>query len=97
MPRTLLPEPEKEVACLTKQDAVITHFMNNKPIVAPVDLDEPGLVVLDPATANGLFLREIQPLLNKLYTLLGYDQTSSRADVAAHVAADPRHCRAVAA
>lgn len=71
--------------------------MNNKRIVAPVDLDEPGLAVLDPATADGLFLREIQPLLNKPYTLLGYDQTSFRADAAAHVAADPRHRRAMAA
>lgn len=73
MPEYLLPEPEKEIARLTEQDAVITHFMNNKRIVAPVDLDKPGLLVLDSATADGLFLREIQPLLTEPYTLLGYD------------------------
>lgn len=73
MPEYLLPEPEKEVARLTEQDAVITHFMNNKRIVAPIDLSKPGLVVLDSATADGLFLREIQPLLTEPYTLLGYD------------------------
>ncbi|KAI7773204.1 hypothetical protein LA080_011604 [Diaporthe eres] len=73
MPEYLSPELEKEVARVTEQDAVITHFMCNKRIVAPVDLNKPGLVILDSATADGLFLREIQPLLTEPYTLLGCD------------------------
>lgn len=69
----LLPEPEKEIERLTEQDAVIAYLMNNKRILAPIDLKQPGLQILDSATADGLFLREIQPLLTEPYTLLGFD------------------------
>lgn len=69
----LLPEPEKEVARLTEQDAIIVYMMGNKRILAPVDLKKPGLQILDSATADALFLREIQPLLTAPYKLLGFD------------------------
>ncbi|KAG8157555.1 hypothetical protein KVR01_012597 [Diaporthe batatas] len=75
-PKYLLPEPEKEVARLTEQDAVITHLMNGKRILPPIDLTRPGLRILDSGTADGLFLRAIQPLLTaegEPPTLLGYD------------------------
>lgn len=73
----LLPEPGKEIARLTEQDAVITHMMNNKHILAPIDLSKSGLQILDSGTADGLFLRRIQPLLTEPYTLLGYDVMQS--------------------
>ncbi|KAI0003965.1 methyltransferase SirN-like protein [Xylariaceae sp. FL0662B] len=72
-PQYLLPEPGKEIARLTEQDAVITHLMNNMRILAPIDLTKPGLRILDSGTADSLFLRSIQPLLTEPYTLLGYD------------------------
>lgn len=37
-PQYLLPEPEKEIARLTEQDAVVTHIIDNKRILAPIDL-----------------------------------------------------------
>lgn len=73
----LLPEPGKEIARLTEQDAVITHGMNGKRILAPINLAEPGLRILDSGTADGLFLRGIQPLLTEPVTLLGYDVMQS--------------------
>ncbi|KAI1078703.1 methyltransferase SirN-like protein [Whalleya microplaca] len=76
-PQYLLPEPGKEIARLTEQDAVVTHMMNNKRILAPIDLAKPGLQILDSGTADGLFLRRIQPLLTEPYTLLGYDVMKS--------------------
>ncbi|KAI0505317.1 methyltransferase SirN-like protein [Xylaria bambusicola] len=69
----LLPEPEKEISRLTEQDAVITHIMENKRILAPMDFTRPGLTILDSGTADGLFLRSIQPNLLEPYTLLGTD------------------------
>lgn len=69
----LLPEPEKEVARLTEQDSIILYMMNGKRILAPINLKQQGLRILDSATADGLFLREIQPLLTEPYTLSGYD------------------------
>ncbi|KAJ0103935.1 hypothetical protein J7T55_010952 [Diaporthe amygdali] len=69
----LLPEVEKEVGRLTEQDSVIVHMMDGKRILAPIDLKQQGLRILDSATADGLFLREIQPLLTEPYALLGYD------------------------
>lgn len=76
-PQYLLPEPGKEIARLTEQDAVITRGMNGKRILAPIDLAEPGLRILDSGTADGLFLRGIQPLLTEPFTLLGYDTMQS--------------------
>lgn len=72
-PQYLLPEPEKEVARLTEQDAIITYMMKHNRVVAPLDLKKPGLKILDSATADGLFLKEIQPLLTEPYELQGYD------------------------
>lgn len=76
-PQYLLPEPGKEIARLTEQDAVITHMMNDKRILAPINLAKPGLRILDSGTADGLFLRGIQPLLTEPFTLLGYDVMQS--------------------
>lgn len=76
-PQYLLPEPDKEIARLTEQDAVITHIMNGKRILAPIDPTRPGLQILDSGTADGLFLRAIQPLLTEPFTLLGYDLMQS--------------------
>lgn len=76
-PQYLLPEPEKEIARLTEQDAVITHLMDGKRILAPIDLARPNLRILDSGTADGLFLRGIQPLLTEPFTLLGYDVMQS--------------------
>ncbi|KAI0542853.1 methyltransferase SirN-like protein [Xylaria digitata] len=76
-PQYLLPEPEKEILRLTEQDAVITHIMDNKRILAPIDLTQPSLRILDSGTADGLFLRSIQPLLAEPYTLLSYDVMKS--------------------
>ncbi|KAI9150702.1 Methyltransferase psoC [Paramyrothecium foliicola] len=72
-PEYLLPQPEKEVARLNEQDAVITYHMNGKRILAPVDLSQKGLQILDSGTADGLWLREIQPLLSLPYNLYGFD------------------------
>ncbi|KAK5636074.1 hypothetical protein RRF57_011786 [Xylaria bambusicola] len=76
-PQYLLPEPEKEIARLTEQDAVITHMMGNKRVLAPIDFNQKGLTILDSGTADGLFLRSIQPLLAEPYTLRGYDVMKS--------------------
>ncbi|KAL1856862.1 hypothetical protein Daus18300_010625 [Diaporthe australafricana] len=76
-PQYLLPEPDKEIARLTEQDAVITHIMDGRRILAPIDLTKPGLRILDSGTADGLFLRAIQPLLTEPFTLLGYDLMQS--------------------
>lgn len=76
-PQYLLPEPGKEIARLTEQDAVITHAMNGRRILAQIDLTKPGLRILDSGTADGLFLRAIQPLLAEPFTLLGYDLMQS--------------------
>ncbi|KAI0907101.1 methyltransferase SirN-like protein [Ustulina deusta] len=51
--------------------------MDNKRILAPIDLTQPGLRILDSGTVDGLFLRSIQPLLAEPYTLLGYDVMKS--------------------
>ncbi|KAI1176572.1 hypothetical protein F4777DRAFT_587826 [Nemania sp. FL0916] len=69
----LLPEPQKEVDRLTANDSVFAYGMNNKRVLAPLDMTKPGLKVLDSATADGLFLRAIEPLLAKPCTLSGYD------------------------
>ncbi|KAH7304167.1 methyltransferase SirN-like protein [Stachybotrys elegans] len=72
-PEYILPEPAKEVERLTEQDAVITYHMGGKRILAPLDLSQPGLQILDSGTADGLWLREIQPLLVEPYSLRGFD------------------------
>lgn len=48
----LLPEPRKEIDRLTEQDAVITYLMNNRRILAPIDLTKPDLRILDSGTAD---------------------------------------------
>lgn len=72
-PEYILPEPQKEVDRLTQQDAVIAHHMGGKRILAPLDISQRGLQILDSGTADGLWLREIQPLLTEPYQLHGYD------------------------
>ncbi|KAH9906921.1 hypothetical protein F4778DRAFT_800852 [Xylariomycetidae sp. FL2044] len=69
----LLPEPQKEVDRLTANDSVFAYAMKNKRVLAPLDMTKPGLKVLDSGTADGLFLRSIEPLLAKPCTLSGYD------------------------
>ncbi|OTB00793.1 hypothetical protein M426DRAFT_231956 [Hypoxylon sp. CI-4A] len=75
-PEYLLPERVKEVQRLTDQDTVIVSSMDNKRVLAPIDLSKPGLKIVDSATADGLFLRSIQPLLTAPYTLSGFDVQS---------------------
>lgn len=58
-PQYLLPEPGQEISRLTEQDAVVTHIMNNKRILVPIDLAKPGLQILDSGTADGPFLNRI--------------------------------------
>ncbi|KAH7304188.1 hypothetical protein B0I35DRAFT_445660 [Stachybotrys elegans] len=69
----ILPEPNNEVKRLTAQDEVISYSMNNKRILAPIDLSKPGLKILDSGTADGLFLRSMAPLLTEPYSLDGFD------------------------
>ncbi|KAI0470480.1 methyltransferase SirN-like protein [Xylariaceae sp. FL0804] len=76
-PEYLLPNRSRELERLAEQDAWITHEMHGQRILAPIDLTQPGLRILDSGTANGLFLREIQPQLTAPYTLLGYDVMES--------------------
>ncbi|KAI0886476.1 uncharacterized protein GGS22DRAFT_114040 [Annulohypoxylon maeteangense] len=73
----LLPEPEKEIGRLTEQDSVITHMMKGVRILAPIDFKQPGFQILDSGTADGLFLRSIQPQLTEPYKLLGFDVMES--------------------
>ncbi|KAI1761601.1 hypothetical protein GGR53DRAFT_524994 [Hypoxylon sp. FL1150] len=72
-PEYLLPERVKEVQRLTDQDTVIVSSMSNKRVLAPIDMSKPGLKILDSATADGLFLRAVEPLLIPPYTLSGFD------------------------
>ncbi|KAI1780873.1 hypothetical protein F4818DRAFT_397116 [Hypoxylon cercidicola] len=76
-PEYLLPERAKEVQRLTDQDIVIVSSMDNKRVLAPIDMSKPGLKILDSATADGLFLRAIEPLLTPPYTLSGFDVQTS--------------------
>ncbi|KAI1115294.1 hypothetical protein F5Y14DRAFT_440624 [Nemania sp. NC0429] len=69
----LLPEPQKEVDRLTANASVFAYGMNNRRVLAPLDMTKPGLKVLDSVTADGLFLRAIEPLLAKPCALSGYD------------------------
>ncbi|KAI0182490.1 hypothetical protein EV127DRAFT_415049 [Xylaria flabelliformis] len=72
-PEYILPEPNSEVQRLTDNDSVFAYSMKNKRILAPIDLTKPGLKILDSATADGLFLRSIEPLLTPPFTLSGFD------------------------
>ncbi|RYP70682.1 hypothetical protein DL771_005286 [Monosporascus sp. 5C6A] len=72
-PEYILPEPQKEVQRLTDQDSALAYSMNNKRVLAPLDTSRPGLKILDSATADGLFLRSIEPLLTPPFTLSGFD------------------------
>lgn len=72
-PEYILPDPDREVQRLTDQDSVFAYSMNDKRILAPVNITRPGLKFLDSGTADGLFLRSIEKLLTPPFTLSGFD------------------------
>ncbi len=52
-PEYILPDPDREVQRLTDQDSVFAYSMNDKRILAPVNITRPGLKFLDSGTADG--------------------------------------------
>ncbi|KAL2075106.1 hypothetical protein VTL71DRAFT_48 [Oculimacula yallundae] len=63
---------EQEIHRLTIQHEVTKSAFPSL-ILAPIDLSRPGLKILDSATADGLWLREIQHLVVKPHNLIGTD------------------------
>lgn len=63
---------EQELARLTLQHDIMKAGYDSL-ILAPLDLSQPDLRILDSATANGLWLRDIQASLAAPYTLIGTD------------------------
>ncbi|KAH7348593.1 S-adenosyl-L-methionine-dependent methyltransferase [Rhexocercosporidium sp. MPI-PUGE-AT-0058] len=63
---------EQEIHRLTIQHEV-TKSAYPSLILAPIDLTQPGLKILDSATADGLWLRDIQSLVATPHSLIGTD------------------------
>ncbi|KAL8896245.1 MAG: hypothetical protein Q9207_007798 [Kuettlingeria erythrocarpa] len=72
-PDYFLSQNPPEVERLTRQHEVIKDHMGGKLVLAPVDLSTPGLRILDSATADGLWLRDIQPFCHPSAYFTGTD------------------------
>ncbi|KAF2093934.1 hypothetical protein NA57DRAFT_47434 [Rhizodiscina lignyota] len=69
----LLGATDDEVRRLTIQQSIIKHGMGGKLILAPVDLSQSNLAILDSACADGLWLRDVSSQLKTPYKLVGAD------------------------
>jgi hypothetical protein len=63
---------DQEIIRLSAQHEIMTAAYD-KLILAPIDLSHPSLRILDSATANGLWLRDIQSVLPASHALVGTD------------------------
>ncbi|KAK0121905.1 hypothetical protein ONS95_010181 [Cadophora gregata] len=63
---------EEEIYRLTIQHELFKSAYSAL-ILAPINLSQPGLKILDSATADGLWLRELQPSLATPHSLVGTD------------------------
>ncbi|KUJ19283.1 S-adenosyl-L-methionine-dependent methyltransferase [Mollisia scopiformis] len=63
---------DKEIERLTAQHKIMKSCYE-KLILAPIDLSKPGLRILDSGCADGLWLREVQPLIASPHSLIGTD------------------------
>ncbi|KAF2098086.1 hypothetical protein NA57DRAFT_57252 [Rhizodiscina lignyota] len=73
----LLRDEPTELERLDKTQAVVKAAMNDRLILAPLDLSKPDLCILDSATANGAWLRDISTHLKSPYALVGADIMTS--------------------
>jgi hypothetical protein len=64
---------QSEKARLTDQHDVFIDAMNGKAILAPVDLTQPGLLVLDSGTADGRWLLHVSSMSPAPHTYVGTD------------------------
>ncbi|CAD6577326.1 MAG: hypothetical protein ASARMPRED_008221 [Alectoria sarmentosa] len=72
-----LSQNPTEIERLSYQHEVIKDYMGGKLVLAPVDFSQSGLHIFDSATADGLWLRDLQSSLpeqdNNLNTYTGID------------------------
>jgi len=73
----IIMEPGRgEIARLTLQQKILNKHMESL-ILAPLDLSKPGLRILDQATADGLWLRDVAAATNARHIYVGTDIVQS--------------------
>jgi ubiquinone/menaquinone biosynthesis C-methylase UbiE len=72
-PEYLLGETKREVERLQKQHAWHKLCLGDKLVWAPVDLQKPGLKVLDVGCADGTLLRDLKQHVSASALLVGVD------------------------
>ncbi|KAJ2982102.1 hypothetical protein NQ176_g1615 [Zarea fungicola] len=79
----LLGKIQSEAERLHRQHLWVQACLNNRIVFAPIDLQKPGLKVLDVGCADGSLLRDLQKQVAPSAELVGLDLTSSFLPVSA--------------